>query len=78
MLTESPYLLRADAVEVVEDGYTSTNDENDDKDINEVMNDVKANNPATGDEIELLILVVVLSLITIVFFKFKMQYGRFE
>ena len=67
------YILR---VEIVDDNYTSTTTE--DKDINEVMNDVSANNPQTDDEIELLVLIVVLSLITIIFFKYKMQYGRFE
>lgn len=48
------------------------------KDINSVMEDVKVNNPQTGDEIMLLALVIVLSLITIVFFKSRMNQGKYE
>ena len=48
------------------------------KDINSVMKDVKVNNPQTGDEIMLLALVIILSFITIVFFKSRMNQGKYE
>jgi hypothetical protein len=49
-----------------------------DKDINTVMKDVKVTNPQTGDEIMLLALVIVISFITIVFFKSRMNQGKYE
>lgn len=48
------------------------------KDINSVMKDVNVSNPKTGDEIVLLGLVIILSLLTIIFFKTKMNHGRYE
>ena len=52
--------------------------EKSDKDINSVMKDVKVTNPQTGDEIMFLALVIVLSFITIVFFKSRMNQGKYE
>lgn len=49
----------------------------DNKDINQVMNDVDVKNPRTGDEVILLVMVIILSLLVTLFFKSKLS-GRYE
>ncbi len=66
------YILHLEITE--NESTTVTND----KDINQVMQDVKTTNPSTGDGIILLVMVIALSLLTIIFFNYKMQHARFE
>lgn len=62
-------------LEVVNTESTTVSDN---KDINQVMQDVKVSNPQTGDEIILLVMVIVFSFLTIIFFRFRMDHGRYE
>ena len=52
---------------------TNTNN----KDINQVMSDIDVKNPRTGDEVILLVMVIILSLLVTLFFKSKLS-GRYE
>ena len=62
-------------LEITEDESTTVSN---DKDINQVMEDVKVSNPQTGDGILLLLMVVIFSMLTVMFFNYKMQHSRFE
>ncbi len=48
------------------------------KDINSVMQDVSVTNPKTGDEVVLLAMVILLSFVTIIFFRVRMGHGKYE